>query len=79
MTDNVVDFTGSTRVEVSPSEVLKMAEQWGMTRCIIIGEDDDGLMMFGGSFSDTALINLLLDRAKAEVLANDSTNMVRSL
>ena len=69
MSENVVAFNGNTRIDQPPPEILEKAKDWGMSRCLIVGIDDDGEFHFGGSFSDAGEMVLLLEEAKRRVLA----------
>ena len=68
---DILQFSGITKVEVSTTEMLEAAMKWEMTKCVVVGINEDGELCFGGSFSDISLINLLLDRAKQCVLSDD--------
>lgn len=69
--DNILPFTGLTTVGISPTDLLETAKTWGMIKCVVVGMDKDGEMLFGGSFSDVAVINYYLDLAKTAVLSDD--------
>ncbi len=75
--ETVIPFPGTTLVRVPPEEMLEQAKNWGMVKCLVIGIDDKDELCFGGSFSDTALINMLLDLAKGHTLDAYFKNGVR--
>lgn len=65
---NILPFTGTTTVDQPPETVLERAKGWGMERCVILGYRPDGSVAFGGSFSDTGDILLLLELARQFVI-----------
>ena len=67
-TSNVVAFTGQTTVDEPPEQALEKAKSWGLTRVVIVGEDEDGNLKWGMSFGDAATINWLLDLAKYDLI-----------
>ncbi len=66
--ETVVKFTGTTVVDESPNDVLEKAKAWGLEHVIIVGADENSKIIWGGSFSDVADINWLLDVAKQELV-----------
>jgi hypothetical protein len=58
------------RLPTVPAEMLEKAKDWGMDRCLVIGFHDDHSVSFGGSFSDSGDIVLLLELAKQYILNN---------
>ena len=64
----VVGFTGITKVDCTPEEVLEKAKDWGMVSCCIVGFDKDNNFHFGGSISDIAQIVLMLEIGKAQMV-----------
>lgn len=60
----VVSFTGITTVPEDPAATLEKAKSWGLARVIIIGANDEGELLFGGSLSDVPEMAWLLDKAK---------------
>lgn len=64
----IVEFTGETTIPEPPEKVLEKAKGWGMEAVMIIGHDVEGNLIWGGSISDSPLINWLLDAAKHELL-----------
>lgn len=72
MSDNVIPMRGLvTTVEEPPETHLEKAKAWKMTRCVVIGEDENGDFVWGASFSETPIINWLLDLAKYELIRTD--------
>lgn len=43
-----------------------------MQRCIVIGEDENGELVWGGSFSEADTINWMLDLAKYDLIHTKS-------
>lgn len=70
---DILTFDGITTVEIPVSELLDKAKSWKMTKCLVVGIDMNNELCFGGSFSDTPLINLLLDHAKNQIINNDES------
>ena len=68
---NILYFNGMTKVDIPPENVLEAAKGWGAEHVIIIGVDKNDVLLFGGSTSDIALANLLLDKAKMSLLTDD--------
>lgn len=64
MTDNILTFNGETILPEPVDTALDKAKEWNLSEVLVIGNDKDGDFMFGSNFSDTAEINLLLDKAK---------------
>lgn len=77
--DNVINFVGYTVIPIPPEELLEKAKGWGMVRCMVIGIDEDGDLAFGGSFSEISEMNLLLDRAKYDILGFEGDKIQRIL
>lgn len=70
---DILQFDGITTVEIPVEDILEKAKNWEMIKCIVVGIDADNELCFGGSFSDTPLINLLLDHAKNHIINNDES------
>lgn len=64
----VVSFPGDTVADWPVDVALEKAKNWGMERCVIVGTDPDGNLRFGGSTSDIAYMNFVLDMAKADLI-----------
>lgn len=62
-------FPGLTKVDEPPAQALDKAKDWGADRLLIIGENADGELLFGGSTSDVPWIIYMLERAKAWTIA----------
>ena len=71
----MIKFTGITVAPQEPEAILEIAKSWDMKRCIIVGEDSNGDLVFGGSFSESDKMNWLLDAAKRQLF--DSTYTVQ--
>jgi hypothetical protein len=65
---DILHFNGIVRADTPVDDVFDKARGWGMTKCVVVGVNEDGELCFGGSTSDVALINLLLDQAKRIIL-----------
>lgn len=72
MSENVLPFTGATTVPEPPEQILEKAKAWNMRRCIVVGEDENGELVWGGSFSEADGINWLLDLAKYDLIHTKS-------
>ena len=68
---DILRFDGMTFLPESPESVLDKAKEWGMTRCMIVGSNENGDLVFGGSFADAGDMVLLLELAKKFVLDNN--------
>jgi hypothetical protein len=66
--DNVVAFTGVTRLDTDPRQILEQAIKNGLQLAIVIGIDKDGEEYFAYSTGDTHTVNFFLDRAKLDVM-----------
>ena len=64
MSAEVLPFTGITRLDTDPSQVLQGAMDAGLTEVVIIGIDADGDEFFASSQADGAAVGWHLDRAK---------------
>lgn len=70
---NVIPMRGLiTTVDEPPEQMLEKAKAWGMKRCVVLGEDADGKLVWGASFSDAETINWLLDLAKYDIIFRGS-------
>lgn len=59
-----------TTVPEPPDQMLEKAKEWGLERVIIIGANENGELIWGGSFSEVDGILLLLEMAKRELLTD---------
>lgn len=66
----ILQFTGMTTLDEPPPQLLEKAKAWGMTRCVVVGFDEQGELCFGGSFGDTACALLMLKLAERQLLDN---------
>ena len=64
MRDNVIHIPGIAVASESPDVVLEKAKSWEMEHCLVVGHDDAGDLMFGGTTGDLEKIITLLERAK---------------
>lgn len=65
----VAQFTGSSRLDTSPDRIFEMSKEVGPTDVVVVGWDRNGDFFFRASMADGAEANMLLDIAKAELLA----------
>lgn len=63
----VVPFTGSSRIDWPPDELLQEA-MGKLKRVVIIGYDNEGNEYFASSFASMPEIAWSLDRVKAELI-----------
>lgn len=68
MAADVLAFTGSTTADEPAESLLEKAKAWGMTRCLVVGDDENGKLRIGGSISDVAELLFLLKRAERNLL-----------
>lgn len=68
MVNEVVPFPGNTILPEAPNSILEKAKTWGLERCLVIGWDDNGEFIHGGSHCDIAGNILLLELAKKRQL-----------
>lgn len=67
--DNVIPMRGLVMYQdEDPAITLEKAKAWGCKRVLILGETEDGKLIWGGSFSDTPVMNWMLDICKAELI-----------
>ncbi len=52
MTDNVVAFTGITRLDTPPEKVIATAAEADLAEVVIVGVDGDGSFFFASSQAD---------------------------
>lgn len=71
MKDNVVPFTGTTRLDLDPERLLKYALNDGkLTEVVILGYSEDGEEYFAFSSSDGGSVLWHLERAKMKLLGS---------
>jgi hypothetical protein len=68
MSAEVLPFTGITRLDTDPAQVLQGAMDAGLTEVVIIGIDADGDEFFASSQADGAAVGWHLDRAKWKLM-----------
>ncbi|MER2512830.1 MAG: hypothetical protein ABTQ25_10540 [Nitrosomonas ureae] len=68
MTDNVVMYSGITKLDLNADRVLLGAVDRGLKDVVIIGYDDDGEFYFSSSKADGGLVIYLLEMAKKKLL-----------
>jgi hypothetical protein len=65
---DILHFTGNTILPADPIEILEKAKAWGLERVVVLGWKEGGEFMFGGSHSEVAEANLLLDLGKRALI-----------
>lgn len=68
MSENVVNFTGITRLDISVDRVLEAALKEGMSEVVITGFDADGDEYFASSQASGADVLWHLERAKHRLM-----------
>ena len=68
---DILPMQGITFAPETPESVLEKAKAWGMERCIILGFDEHGGLISGGSFCEAGDIVLLLEMAKKFIVENE--------
>jgi FMN phosphatase YigB (HAD superfamily) len=71
MDENIINIGILTDSDDTPQNILEKAKEWGMKACVIIGEDENGKLRFGGSHNDPRLISWLLTQAQWFVQENE--------
>lgn len=66
--DNVVSFTGITRLDGDPERILKAAMKAGLEGVVILGYDADGAEYFASSYAGGPDVLWLLERCKIALL-----------
>lgn len=66
----IFKFTGNTRHDTDPDEVLEGAKG-KLTRVVVIGYDTEGNLYLAGSSADGPKINWLLDKVKHKLINGD--------
>lgn len=67
MTADVIDFTGTTTLDIDPDRILQSAIGQ-MDQVVLIGWDKDGREYFSSSVSDGGTVLWHLERAKLKLL-----------
>lgn len=68
MADNIIHFTGETRLDLPPERVLAAAKADDLDTVLIIGKCKDGTLWLGSSTTDAGELFLLMERTKADFL-----------
>jgi hypothetical protein len=66
--DNVVEFSGATRLDIKPEKILEGALKHCLKTVIVLGIDLEGAEYFAYSTGAVQQLNWMLDRAKLEVM-----------
>lgn len=66
--DNIVPFTGWTKLDLDPSAVLAASSKVVFSRVLVIGTTEDGEEYVASSASDGAVILWDMERAKLRLL-----------
>ena len=68
MSDTIIAFPGSTKLDVSVERVLEAAERAKLTDIIILGWDADKQEYFAASMADGGTVLWLMERLKIRLL-----------
>jgi hypothetical protein len=68
MSENVVTFTGITRLDMPPDRILESAVG-ELQSVVVLGYDEDGDEFFASSLADGGEVLWLLERLKKKLLA----------
>ena len=68
MSDNIVNFPGITKAPEPPNQILEKAKDWDLARVLVVGANEAGDLVWGGSFSEAEDILWLLEMAKTELM-----------
>lgn len=68
MADNVLKFTGATRLPIPPAAVLESAAAADLSEVLIVGTREDGDLMFFSSTPHVAEVLLMLEHLKLALL-----------
>lgn len=68
MTDNVVRFTGITKLDIDPALVLRDATDEGLAEVVVIGFAKDGSEYFASSIADGGTVLWHMERAKHKLM-----------
>lgn len=68
MSDNVIQFTGTTVADLPPEQILSEAIKTDLEEVLIIGRTKDQEQYIACSFADIGRVNIWLDKAKQYVL-----------
>lgn len=68
MNDNVIEFTGQTRIDLTVEEVALAAVENCPETLITVGIDQDGDLCIGATMAHPADALMLLEKAKAEIV-----------
>lgn len=66
--DNVVSFTGITRLDSDPQRVIEAAQKAGLEGVVILGYTEDGAEYFAASYASGPDVLWLLERCKLALL-----------
>ncbi len=68
MSDNVLEFTGITTVDIPPTKILAKAAGAKLKDVVVVGHDADGGLYFASSSADGGDVLWLFERAKLFLL-----------
>ena len=68
MTAKVIPYTGITRLDLEPDQVLESAKG-ELAGLVIVGFTVEGDEYFASTYADGLTVNWLLDRAKTRLMA----------
>jgi hypothetical protein len=64
MSAEVLPFTGITKLDLDPLQILEAAKAAGLAEVVIVGVDAEGAEYFASSMADAGAAGWHLDRAK---------------
>lgn len=67
---DILKFSGNTRHDINPDEVLEGAKGQ-LTSVVVIGYDRDGYLFLASSSADGPKVNWLLDKVKHKLINGD--------
>lgn len=65
---DVIKFSGLTAIDEPAEQALEKAKAWNLETVVIAGLTKENGLIVGGNSSDRALVNLILDLAKQDIL-----------
>lgn len=71
MTADIVAFTGLTKADHKPEQILQAAIDADLSTVVVVGREMDGSFWFSGNKSDAYEVLWLLELAKRNLLAGE--------
>ena len=63
MSDNIIQFTGTTTVDLPVDQILDKAKEAGLQTVVVIGDNKDGELYIASSQGRVCMATFLLQRA----------------